>query len=87
MKIVVALMKTNVSGPSWCHTKPTDGIFHVYELDSDWKLPSAIEGKVYSYKDFAHDSISFTDKSSYLSLGANKYLQRCCHNGKNLACK
>ena len=35
MKIVF-LMKTNISGPYWHDTKPTD-IFHVHKLDNDVK--------------------------------------------------
>ena len=43
--------------------------------------------KVYSYIDIAQDSISYADERSYFPLRANKCLQKCCHDEKNLGSK
>ena len=64
-------------GPYQHHTKPNDGIFHIHELDYVKSYLVQLKVKVYSFIDFTQNSVSYSDKKSYLSWGAKKCFQIC----------
>ena len=76
MEIIVALMKTNVD-PYQHHTKPNDGSFHIHELDYVKSYLVQLKVKVYSFIDFTQNSVSYSDKKSYVSFGAKMCFQIC----------